>query len=184
MLEPAVRRAHLEDERTVRFITNRPLTDAILSNLGAFGVTTSSGRITPTRVLPVRDGTGAVVSALATFPSSLYPLPPGATAGIQGMQPASLLLGGLQKDPAIFSIVEPMGVSFAGTEARFRVFSPNAQRVDVEIFDTSTAASHSRTLPMSRGVNGVWEATLARADAEGNYYQRPACGRRPANTCG
>lgn len=170
VLEPAVRRALLEDERTVRFLTNRPLTDALLSNSGAFSVTTSSGRITPTRVLPVRDGTGGVVSALATFSNPLYPLPQGATASIEGMQPAPLRLGALQKNPSFFSIDEPMGVTFMGTDARFRVFSPNGERIDVEIFDTSTAASPSRTLSMSRGANGVWEANLARAEAEGNYY--------------
>lgn len=170
VLEPAVRRALLEDERTVRFITNRALNDAILSNARAFSISTSNGGLAPSRVLPVRDGTGAVVSALATFPSSLYPLPSGATAGIQGMQPAPLLLGALQKDPSIFSIDEPMGVTFTGTDAHFRVFSPNAERLDVEVFSNPSAATPSRTVSMMRDVNGGWEATLPRAEAEGSYY--------------
>lgn len=170
VLEPAVRRALLEDERTVRFITNRPLSDSLLSNTRAFSISTSSDRIEPTRVIPVRDGTGAVVSALATFPSSLYPLPQQVLASIEGMQPAPLLLGAVQKSPAVFSIDDPMGVTFTESEALFRVFSPNAQSIDVEVFSSLNASSPSRTLSMSRGENGVWEATLARSEAEGNYY--------------
>jgi hypothetical protein len=126
VLEPAARRALLEDERTVRFMTNRALSDAVLNNTEAFSISSSTGSIAASRVLPVRDGTGAVVSALATFPSSLYPLPPGATAGIRGMQPAPLRLGSIQKNPSFFSIDEPMGVTITGTDAQFRVFSPNA----------------------------------------------------------
>lgn len=168
--EPAVKQALLEDERTVRFRTNRPLNEAMLNHTGSFQVTLDGRSITATKVLPVRDGNGAVVSALATFPSSLFPLPPQATASIEGMKESPLLLGAIQKDPARFPMGSPMGVSFTTEQVTFRVFAPNAQKMNAEIFASMDATSPTRTVPMSRGENSTWEASTAKSEVEGSYY--------------
>ena len=168
--EPAVKQALLEDERTVRFLANHPLNEAMLNNTGSFQVNLAGRSITATKVLPVRDGNGAVISALATFPSSLFPLPPQATASIAGMKESPLLLGAIQKDPSRFNMDAPMGVSFVGGQATFTVFAPNAQSLNIEIFGSLDATSPSRTVPMRQGENSIWEASTAKSEVEGSFY--------------
>lgn len=61
-----------------------------------------------------------------------------------------------------------LGADYSGTETTFRVWSPEAERVTLNLYETDTAETPMVCQPMTQE-NGVWSCTVP-GDLHGKYY--------------
>ena len=58
---------------------------------------------------------------------------------------------------------DDLGLTFSGNEAKFRVWSPEAEAVKLRIYKNARGGDAMETLDMQKAENGTWVASLSPA---------------------
>lgn len=93
--------------------------------------------------------------------------------------PSSSILISNQSQYVQTSVYKPyygddLGVNVTGETTRFRVWAPNAEGVEVNIYDSPTLPDIYLSLSMNRSVDGTWIASVAK-NLTGKYYTFRIC---------
>ena len=83
-------------------------------------------------------------------------------------------------DSSLVYTGDDLGVTYTGTDATFKLWTPPATEVAVHIFDSANQSNEltdpNNPIAMTKGANGVWSVTVSPVDVgaaslDGCFYQ-------------
>lgn len=166
-LSPKFLKAEFMDDKTVRVVASMPIkksairSEFYLESAGGHRVTpiavSASGEVAQEFVI-ILSGAVNIGQTYQTRFSSYKPL---------NLDPSGLY--GTESFEKAFAYQGKLGADYQGAQTTFRVWSPVAQSMGLNLYHEGHGGKAYKQIPMSAGEKGTWEATV-KGDLQGVYY--------------